>query len=454
MAVTKPPATRGARPLNYRQTPNTAPVGIEDKNVESALRRLSEVVERREGRLGDRSEAAVTWADLERTGIVKESNGGASGVGFVATNQGDSFRSFMCPPQGFSAPTNFRLTVNGDTVTLSWDIAQSCTIGAFEVWRGVTPNLSEATLIGSVFGRVYADVGLLRPVAGGANHYYYWVRALDINGTPSAFSDPDGLKATVYASLPDQMAALDERIGKRLLDTGLTSSIDRIDGPATTPGTLNWEINQRTTAIEGLTEQTKQWVGFQTLPNGQTTTAVIQQQARISTVEGQLNSSYGLKIDNGKVAGFQLNNNTGQPSSFDILADEFTVSSRAVNGTTVTPFKVVGNRVWINEAAIQNATIDAAKIGTGHINNATIGAANIVGDASIGGNISSSSYLANLNRGWKLFSDGSAYFGNTTTFAGQLNVASQDSTGRVTINSQGIRVFDSGGRMRIAIGKL
>jgi hypothetical protein len=463
MAISGPPPTRSGRIPNRKFTSSTTPVGIEDKNVEAALRRISEVVERREGRLGDKSEAAVTWADLQGIGMVKPvSSGGAGGFGYESLAGADSFNMFMCPAQGFSAPTNLRLFVNINTVLLDWDILKSCSVGAFEVWRGTTTNLNEARLLATVFGTGYADVNLPTPAAGKTVDYYYWVRSLSVEGTPSGYSQTTGVKATIHASLTDQMAAIDDKISKRLLDTGLTESINVIDGNAATVGTLAWHVRTLQEADAGNVNSVKQWIGYRTATTAErakygTTyvTASIEQGAKITEVEGKLNGIYQVRIDNGKVAGFQLVNNAGQPSSFDIWADRFSISSKGSNGRTVSPFRVTSDgRVWINEAIIDTATLGVARIQNGFINNAKITAAEIYGDAKINGEIHSGSYAANPRNGWKLFSDGSAYFGNNVTFAGKLDVASHDSTGRVTINSNGIRVFDAAGRMRIAIGKL
>jgi hypothetical protein len=482
MAVNGPPPTRSGRIPNRRTTANTTPTGIEDKNVDAALRRMSEVIERREGRLGDKSEASVTWADLQSIGMVKPVASGVGGGRYTSANGDDSFKMFMCPSQGFSAPTNLRLFVNISTVLLNWDIAASCSVGAFEVWRSDKNNINTAKLLATVFGTGYADVGLPTPEAGKTRDYFYWVRALSVDGVASTYSSATGLKATIHASITDQMAALDEKISKRLLDTGLTKSIDVIDGSDKVKGTLAWHIRELKEADVGNVKDVKQWVGYRAATAAEKkeygtdyVTAVMEQGFKIKEVDGKLNSTYQLKIDNGKVAGFQLVNNEGQPSAFDIWADEFSISSPAYTETTrvwnlmrfrfdtrttnypastVSPFRVAEGKVWINEAIIDVAKINVATIDDGYINNAKITAAEIYGNAKINGDIYSSSYSVSTNNGWKLFSDGKAHFGKDVTFGGTLNVGSSDKTGSVSINNQGITVKDSAGRTRIRIGKL
>lgn len=102
------------------------------------------------------------------------------------------------------------------------------------------------------------------------------------------------------------------------------------------------------------------------------TNAIVQtnSQAIIDT-NGKLSATYTIKVavnSGGQYysAGMGIgveNTQTGMQSQVLFVADRFAVMS-SINGTTYTPFAIQGGQVFINNAFIQNGSIDNAKIGS------------------------------------------------------------------------------------------
>lgn len=167
-----------------------------------------------------------------------------------------------------------------------------------------------------------------------------------------------------------------------------------------------------------------------------------------NAVTGQAIAKLTYQAQSGnKVAGFGLSND-GTVSEFAINADKFYLLQGAA-----TPFSVVNGVAYFNTAMIKDASISTAKIANLDATVATIAKASIY-DAAIGGQIYSSNYNNTTKTGWSLNQDGSAFFGGNTTFAGRLDIGKAGSGNGVVINNNGIYVYDSDGRVRVAIGKL
>ena len=129
-----------------------------------------------------------------------------------------------------------------------------------------------------------------------------------------------------------------------------------------------------------------------------------------SSIDG-INLQYTVKLDSGgKIAGFGLMNNAGQPSAFDIRADRFSISAPSDNPDDVTgtsPFMVLTNpqvidgvsvpagvyarnfyapkasidTIQIKDAAIKTAQIDNLAVTSGKIANLAVDTLQIKGNA-------------------------------------------------------------------------
>ena len=88
-------------------------------------------------------------------------------------------------------------------------------------------------------------------------------------------------------------------------------------------------------------------------------TVVNGQSATVQTLSQSVNgiqAKWGVTINNnGAVTGLELNSGADRKSEFKIQADKFFVAPQ--NGTSVVPFRVEGNVVYIEEANIKNGAI-------------------------------------------------------------------------------------------------
>lgn len=158
-----------------------------------------------------------------------------------------------------------------------------------------------------------------------------------------------------------------------------------------------------------------------------------------------LEAQYSVKIDNnGHVSGFGLASVEvdGVPeSAFVIRADKFAIVDPAstANNTTNTPsadsipFGVTSGVVYIKSAAIEDASITAAKIGS--INADTITTGSMSANKIIGGTIDASQ----------------------VTVAGvspSFEIKSASTGARMEIKADVIKVFDSSNQLRVKLGNL
>ena len=155
--------------------------------------------------------------------------------------------------------------------------------------------------------------------------------------------------------------------------------------------------------------------------------AAIQQVTQAqATTDGKLNTMWGIKME--------VSTSTGQPvyagvglgieggvSNFTVKADQFRVVQN-VNGAETLPFAIQSGKVVLNSAIIGNATIDFTKITD---------------------TIQSTNWNASTKTGWRLRKNGQfTIYGGTT------------GEGYIEINNDGMKVYDSAGRIRVKLGKL
>lgn len=145
-----------------------------------------------------------------------------------------------------------------------------------------------------------------------------------------------------------------------------------------------------------------------------------------ATTDGKLTTMWGIKME--------VSSSTGQPvyagvglgieggvSNFTVKADQFRVVQN-VNGAETIPFAIQSGKVVLNSAIIGDATIDFAKISD---------------------TIQSTNWDATAKTGWQLKKNGTF-----TIYGGTIG------QGYIQINNDGMKVYDSAGRIRVKLGKL
>ena len=127
------------------------------------------------------------------------------------------------------------------------------------------------------------------------------------------------------------------------------------------------------------------------------------------------------------------------------------IQSDKIAANAITAGLLAAAGVITTSAQIENGIITNAKIENGAITTAKIGDAEIT-NAKIAGVINSTDFVAGAS-GWKIDKNGAAEF-NNATFRGSLDVKSSSSGARLEMKNNYIKVYDTGGVLRVRIGDL
>jgi len=396
-----------------------------DPETKLALESIKEAVEVRLGRRGDPKDRAVTLRELIDSGLATDlaqspynPNTGATGFGPIRERPGD----VIVPP----APTS--LTASGlfTDVLLSWN--QSTNTAPYgnhaftEIWRSQAEDLSSAVLVGTTNAFIYTDKGLEYDFT-----YYYWVRFVSTSNTPGPWSNMasattiENIAATM-AALSETLADLP---GYNLIATGAaaatvikqsSSPSARADGSALgvhdfwfdtddsqiyTRNAANnaWVAGRDSTLVSvfGATSFTGSTLTAAmasaqqdviTVTNAQNATAsslstlsstvgghtssISSLSTTTANLNGDVNAMYvinvatesnGSKSAAGMVIGSNASSGSGATSYVQFRADTFAIWNPSTT-STVAPFIITDNVVYIDTARIKDAAILDAKIGT------------------------------------------------------------------------------------------
>ena len=177
-----------------RETKVAAIPDIREDNVIEVLRAIKNVLQVREGHIGDALDQNATLRDLVdldilKTGGTTSFTNGAQVAVIPSQAKADGYNpytDYTTPP----APTGLTATGGFTNVYLQWDGAPYKNHSYAEIWRGSANNLSLAILIGTTASNVYAD-----PAAGNTT-YYYWIRFVSVANVTGAYNSTSGTSAT------------------------------------------------------------------------------------------------------------------------------------------------------------------------------------------------------------------------------------------------------------------
>lgn len=396
-----------------------------DPETKLALESIKEAVEVRLGRRGDPKDRAVTLRELIDSGLATDlaqspynPNTGATGFGPIRERPGD----VIVPP----APTS--LTASGlfTDVLLSWN--QSTNTAPYgnhaftEIWRSQAEDLSSAVLVGTTNAFIYTDKGLEYDFT-----YYYWVRFVSTSNTPGPWSNMasattiENIAATM-AALSETLADLP---GYNLIATGAAAAtvikqssapsvradgsalgvhdfwFDTDDSQIYTRNAANnaWVAGRDSTLVSvfGATSFTGSTLTAAmasaqqdviTVTNAQNATAsslstlsstvgghtssISSLSTTTANLNGDVNAMYvinvatesnGSKSAAGMVIGSNASSGSGATSYVQFRADTFAIWNPSTT-STVAPFIITDNVVYIDTARIKDAAILDAKIGT------------------------------------------------------------------------------------------
>lgn len=213
-----------------------APTSANLLQVAQAVKNLIDV---REGAIGDPLDANVTFRDLVDAGalFVRPGwNGGSSGVpvmpAWVDPDGYDPTQDFTVPPQ----PTNFTATGLFAMVQLQWDRPTYRNHSYTEIWRSSTNVIGNAVLVATTDASIYADS------IGTSATRYYWVRFVSQANIKGPFNSVNGTQASTAADPALLLESLSGQIREEHLYNSLASRIDLVDAPASVPNSVNARV--------------------------------------------------------------------------------------------------------------------------------------------------------------------------------------------------------------------
>ena len=259
------------------------------------------------------------------------------------------------------------------------------------------------------------------------------VTATTASNNAASSASSAGSAATSAANFASNASASESAAG-----TSATSANTSATNAASSATDASGSASAASSTVNGLTARLNN--------TGGTGVTVEQAYSANASDIGDLEGQYSVKIDaNGHVAGFGLSNTlttAGPSSAFIVRADKFAVIDPAsvADGLGTTsptaaniPFFIQGGTTYIKAAAILDASITSAKIGT-------LGADKITSGFISSNRIESGSI--NVNK-LELVGTGAT-----------INLKSANTGARMVIQGSNIQVFDSTGAIRVKLGAL
>jgi len=222
---------------------------VTSANITDVAKAIKQLLDVREGVVGDPLDANVTFRDLINAGAVTL-RPGWNGSGrrpvippWVEPDGYDPTTDLTIPPR----PEGFTVTGLFATVQLQWNTPGYRNHAYAEVWRSNTNVLGNAVRIGTSDTRFYVDS------LGGSSSAYYWVRFVSVANVTGPYNASEGILGQTAQDPGLLLDSLTGQITENELYSSLGARIDLIDGPATLAGSvaarLAAEATERATAI-------------------------------------------------------------------------------------------------------------------------------------------------------------------------------------------------------------
>lgn len=203
---------------------------------------VSENLDTLTGRRGNLIDRAVTFRDLLEVGVLKKSSSltqvssGGDQVD-VVTDDGDGDASLP------TAASNLTATGGFGFIQLNWSLTRYRGHAYVEIFRAqktgtAIPTLSDAQASG-VFDVYYGDTYFYQDTKVNSNEtFYYWVRAVNVNGVTGAFSN--AANATTAIDYIHVSGLIDDILDDNVNTLGLNTALANASGSgAGTPAVWN-----------------------------------------------------------------------------------------------------------------------------------------------------------------------------------------------------------------------
>lgn len=194
---------------------------------------VSESLDVLTGRRGDVIDRAVTFRDLIDTGVLKLVKGlgtGSGGGTIINPNDNPDGGPTQLPTQ----PENFNATGGFNIIFLNWTLPPYNGHDYVEIYRlqktgAAVPTLAQAEASG-VYTRYYGDLYQFADTnVGSQENWYYWIRAVNIDGITGPFYSTDGVDATTALDYLFISGLIDDILDDDVNGLGLNTTIDALD---------------------------------------------------------------------------------------------------------------------------------------------------------------------------------------------------------------------------------
>lgn len=296
------------------------------KNADAETRRFLEAV-KQILEIGTTDRAGVGESFVRTKDLV---SGGIAKVNRAGTIAGVAVASQSVTPQVPNAITGLSATGVFTQIILDWTYGGPNDVEYFEVSRALgTQTIADAVVVGTTQAQVFADAGVTPGV-----EYLYWVRG--VNDTKfGAYSDIDGVSATLDADILTELAALSGGVTENNLSQELIERMSVLSGNAQ-------EVLDRSSAIAAEIIERK---NADEHNQSQIDTVV----ADVAAVNSDLADEIAKRVtDFGNVYSLVFSNNGDITSLNSALSDEVTARQTAVSDLADT---VAGQQTEITTTA-------------------------------------------------------------------------------------------------------
>lgn len=175
-------------------------------NLAEFARAVKGVLDVREGRVGDKLDANVTFRDLVEAGLAMSATGVFAAAGTPVVPVGAAVPGAYSPSADMTippAPTSVTATGSFTNVMVEWVIPTYGNHAYAEVWASDTDVIGGAVLIGTSTMSMFVDA-IGEPNAT----RYYWVRLVSAANVTGAFNATLGTQARTAADVTGAILSL------------------------------------------------------------------------------------------------------------------------------------------------------------------------------------------------------------------------------------------------------
>lgn len=220
---------------------------VTDSNLTSFARAAKQLLDVREGLVGDPLDANVTFRDLVDAGAVFVRPGWNGRTGspvmppWTEPDGYDPTTDLLPPPR----PENVQVTGMFAMVMIQFDTPQYRNHAYAEVWRSSTNVLGNAVRIGTTDTRFYTDS------VGTSASFYYWVRFVSQANVTGPYNATDGILGETAIDPALVIASLTGQITESQLYSSLAERISLIDAASDVPGSVSFRIAAEAATLSG-----------------------------------------------------------------------------------------------------------------------------------------------------------------------------------------------------------